>query len=1156
MKSIRKNIFREISRTKSRFFSILAIMAISTGFFSGIKAASPSMIETGSKYFENNHLMDIRLLSTVGFDDDDIEAISKHSSTVDVMPGYYSDLIMTDGRIDQVVRVYSLPEKTKYNDNTINETILTQGRYPSADNECVVDSYYFKSTECKLGDIITFTDKATDTLKHKEYKIVGAVSTPLYITYQRGNTNVGSGSIELFIMVSGDEFKSERYTDVYLTTRASQNVDSFFTDEYKEKIDKEKEEYEELSKERIKIFNETTYTDSKNQLADAQKSYNEKKSETEKKLTDAEKKLHDGERELQEKLLEGEQKLADGEKELEKGKKELEKAQTDYIAGIEEAKKKLTDAQTALAQGKSEYTNAKHTYDLEMEKAQSQLDSAKTEYNTQYTIFYGSTKPQAETKLSLLKTGTDLCNRGIEETEKSIKKIEESVSFEGDAATEIQNLKSKLEEYKIKLAEYQKQYDDGMAQLADGEVQLNQAKEKLDAAQLEFLTKKTEASDQLNNAQLQLDEAQAKLDNGKLEYETAMTTGSLQLQAAQSKVTQSEQELKTGREELENQKAAGITLLKESREKLATGKADAKSGLSDAEKKLSDAQKKIEMLDNAKWIISDRRDTTGYSGFTEDADRVDNVSTVFPVFFLLVAALVSLTTMSRMVEERRTEIGTLKALGYSNISIAAKYFIYAALASIIGSIIGGVIGVATLPFIILDTYSIMYILPKTVLVIPWQSFLFSAGTGMLCTCTVAVINCLGELVLNPATLMRPKAPRPGKRILLEYITPVWSRMNFTSKVTARNLFRYKARFFMTVIGVAGCTALIIGGLGLKDSIGNVADLQFNQITKYDEVFALTDSSTAENSAYILSEFHSDDRFSEVSLMDTEWLDITYNGDKKISVRLLAGENLKQFEKMFVLRDRITKEKIDLSNDGIVINERLADVTGKKVGDNLSFTMNNNDYSAKITALTENYAGNYVYITPEFYNIMTGKEITYNTIFTQLSDSDSIDEHQLANEYMKKDEIITVSLIKEQVEAIVSTLDSLNVIVFVLVFCAGLLAVVVLYNLTNINIAERVREIATIKVLGFYDMETANYIYRENTVLTIIGALVGLPLGMVFVSFIVQEIQMDMVMFPKNVYPLSFIIGFALTILFSLLVNFIMFFKMKKISMVESLKSIE
>ncbi len=1231
-RSLRKNVIREIKNTKSRFISILAIIALSTGFFTGVKTSSPSMMETGSRYFKEQNLMDLRLISTIGFDDDDIKAIKNEESTVDVMPSYMSDLIISHNNIDSVVRVHALPEITNTNKKPINQPIIVEGKLPAKSGECVIDSYFYKANGYKIGSVIKFNEtvqgnKTTDIIKNLEYKIVGVVDDPLYLTYQRGNTTVGDGSISFYIMIPPEDFVSERYTAVYVTTTASSAGLSPFSEEYENTIEKQTKEYEKLSKERIKVFNETTLADAETELSDAKKEYNDKKNESEKEIADGAKELHNGEAELSEKLTEAEKKLEDGEKELEQGKTELADGQKKYNDGITEAKNKLTDAQNQYATGKEAYTKAKLEYDTKIDEAQAELDSAQSEYDKQYSVFYGSTKPRAETMMTLIKAAMNIGNDTITELENIINELEQRYDIDIETKQTLENIIKNLNDYKTKidgyselsntleindltvlsdllkyyinfcntaisdieelitklegvfdieysminkltqindklktnyssLKEYSEQLDEASKQLADGEKQLTDAGKKLDDATNQFQTSKAEGAQKLSEAQIQLDYAESQLDIGRIEYENAMTSGLLELQAAQTEISQAEKQLELGKQELETQKAEGMKKLKEAREKLASGKSEAAFALSEAEKKLKDAQDAIDALNDAKWYVYDRDENPGYSGLEEDALRVDYVAAVFPVFFLLVAALVCLTTMTRMVEERRTEIGTLKALGYSNISIASKYFIYAALAAVSGSIVGAAAGLSTLPFIIIDTYSMMYILPDTILKIPWESFAFSAGTGILCTCIVAIIACCSELKLRPAALMRPKAPKPGKRILLEHIPFLWKHMNFTSKVTARNLFRYKARFLMTVIGVAGCTALILAGLGLKDSITVIGDIQFGEISLYDQVYALSESGTADEKAYLISQFHNDKRFSDILLVSQHSTSIEFGKKQKINFNLIIAENDKTFEKMFILRDRNNHKKIDLNDNSVVINERLAEVIGAKVGDKISFSVDEKTYSSVVSALTENYAGNYMYMTPKLYNKLSGKETEYNVVYTQVEESYKNDGREIANDWMKNDDIVTVSLISEQVDNILSTLDSLNVIVLVLIVCAGLLAVVVLYNLTNINISEREREIATIKVLGFYNMETANYIYRENMILTLVGAIVGLPLGTLLSSFVIMAIQMDMVMFPQQVKLISYIIAFLLTLAFSLLVNFVMYFKMKRISMVESLKSIE
>ena len=1165
MNALVKNLFREILKTKSRFISILAIIGISTGFFTGVKAASPSMIHTGTEYFREKNLMDIRLLSTVGFDDDDIRCIKELECTEDVMPGYYSDLITNKDMVDIVVKVYSMPALTDTNEQLINDTILTQGRMPQRSGECVIEDYFFGISDYKLGDKIVFISQTngsptSDIIKTLEYTIVGVVNSPLHVTYQRGNTNIGDGTVRFFIMIPPEDFCFERYTNVYVTTKGSSGLFPY-SEDYKDLISSQKKSYEDLSYEWIRHFNDTTLSDAKNEFENAKKEFQDQKQKTLKELADGEKELADGEKELSQKLAEAEDQLAEAEEELVHGRNELEKGRLDYQTGMELAAKKLADARTQLAEGQEKYTRAKAEYDSGIAQGQIKLEAAERDYNTQYILFYGTTKPQAETKLGILKSAITLCQEAMDKLNEKINEIsssaDELLDPDNPVSNKLSELTDQLDEYQEKINDYQLQYDDGISQLSEGEKQLEEAGQKLKSAREEFESQKNDGMLRLSEAKIELDNAQSQLENGKIEYENAMSSGLLKLQEAQEKLSDGEKQLQSGKAELEQKRSEGMLKLKQAREKLADGRAEADFKLSEAENELSDAEDKISQIENAKWYCYTRSDNPGYDGLEEDAQRVDNVAQVFPVFFLLVAALVCLTTMSRMVEERRTEIGTLKALGYSDTAIVSKYFVYAALASVLGSLIGCLFGVATLPFIILDTYKIMYSLPPTQLIIPWDSFFFSAGTGMLCTCLVAAFTCIKELMIRPAMLMRPKAPKPGKRILLEYITPLWKRFNFISKVTARNLFRYKSRFLMTVVGVSGCTALIVGAMGLQDSITVIADRQFKEISVYDEIYALSESETADKKAKLMADFHADPSFSETLLTSQQWTTVSYHsGSESIDLRIIIGENQQQFKKIFTLRDRLTHRPITLDDSGIVINERLSQVTGINAGDDITFKINDEKVTAKVTDITENYAGNYIYMTPSLYKSLSGKEAEYNLVYAQLSEQGQKNESELLNKWISRDDILTISVLQDQLNGILGTLDSLNVIVLVIILCAGLLAVVVLYNLTNINIAERVREIATIKVLGFYDLETANYIYRENIILTLTGAMLGIPLGTIFASFINMSIQMDMVMFPHQIDLSSYLTGVLLTLAFSMFVNFIMYFKMNKISMVESLKSID
>lgn len=1160
--ALRKNILREIFGSKSRFIAIFAIIGISVGFFSGLKSSGPSMITTSLQYFSDTHLMDIQLLSTVGFDDDDIQELSEIDFVDDVMPAYSSDLIITQNNIDSVVKVMSVPQKTETNKNLLNEPILKEGRLPKNEGECAIESYFLKMSGYKLGDTITFNPSVegkdtTSFVKHLEQKIVGIVDSPMYLTYLRGNSTIGDGTVAFYMLVPPEEFAVERYTIVYIRTNASDGRVYELGDEYKDIIKEQKEKIEEISSGCISRFEATTLSDAKKKLKEARNEYEEKKSDALKEISDGEKKLAEGIREFYDKTGEAGKKLIDGEKELAESKEKLEQGQKDYKEGIEEAKKKLTDAQDKYNEGLKQYNEGKLEYDTQIDEAEKKLQSAQNEYDIQYQIFYSSTKPQAETKLTLLKEASDLLMSLLNKAEDRLNELRKSEILSDDIKKEISELKKKISEYKKKTEEYQEQYNEGTKKLAEGEEQLRKGKEQLDSAKEELSRKKAEGAAKLSDAKIQLDSAEGQLANGKLEYETVLTTGMLELQAAQTKISEGERQLEEGKKELEEGEKEALLKMKSGREELLKGKYEAHVQLGDAEKKLRDAEEQLSALENAKWYVNDRDYNPGYSGLSEDADRVDNVAKVFPVFFLLIAGLVCFTTMTRMVEEHRTETGTLKALGYSNLAIAMKYIIYSGAAAILGSLAGGAAGLFTLPYIIVGTYGIMYTIPPTILTISWSSYLLASLTGIVCICLVSLFACYKDLKLTPATLMRPKSPKPGKRILLEYIKPLWNHMNFTSKVTARNLFRYKARFFMTVVGVAGCTALMVAAMGLRDSVTDIADKQFNGLTRYDQIYSLAESGTSKEKEYLMSLFHADESFENTLLGDMIWADISgENGGKTLPIRFVIGEDKEQFGKMFILRDRVTREKVPLTDDGIVVTERIGEVFDLKAGDNVIITIDEEKYKCRVSGFTENYAGSLGYMTPEYYSSMTGSEAKYNVVLTKLAEDSRDDERDIANRYMKSDDIITVTSMTEQVNTMLDMMGSLDFIILVMMFCSGLLAVVVLYNLTNINIAERVREIATIKVLGFYSLETANFIYREGIVLTVIGGLAGLGLGNVFATFIVESIQMDNVMFPKEVSFWSYIIAFAMTIVFSLIVNFMMYFKMRKISMVESLKSIE
>ncbi|QIL46938.1 FtsX-like permease family protein [Vagococcus coleopterorum] len=584
-----------------------------------------------------------------------------------------------------------------------------------------------------------------------------------------------------------------------------------------------------------------------------------------------------------------------------------------------------------------------------------------------------------------------------------------------------------------------------------------------------------------------------------------------------------------------------------------------KADLEQAEKSLIDQEKGLAKLaDSDVYYYLTRDDSPGYTEYQENAKRLSSIATVFPVFFFLIAALVCLTTMTRMVDEKRGEIGTLKALGYSNFDISLKYIIYAILASLIGSGLGLLIGYHVFPKIIIDAYGNLYNTPSAEVSYYWSYTLQSVIVALLCTVLSALVVLRYDLFSSPATLMRPKAPKAGKRIWLERLPFIWKGLNFNQKVTARNLFRYKQRMFMTVFGIAGCMALMITGFGIKDSISDVVDLQFNKIWHYQGVVAFdseADQSADEDYQAALDKLPKASKTLSVAQSN---FDVSVKGKAPQAVTLNTPEQLEGLSDFILFNDRQSGKKYQLTDDGAVINEKLAKLFDLKVGDDLPLKDNNGVIkTAKIAAVVENYAMHFAYVTPTYYEEVFGEKPTPNSQLLLLKDKPSEEEEErISEELMATDKVINVTFLSETSRAMDDTISSLNVVVWVLIISAALLAFIVLYNLTNINISERIRELSTIKVLGFYNREVTMYVYRENNILTVLGIIVGCFIGKFLHGFVLATAEVDMLMFSPTIHGVSYVYAAILTVFFSLVVMFFMHRKLKKVDMIEALKSNE
>ena len=670
---------------------------------------------------------------------------------------------------------------------------------------------------------------------------------------------------------------------------------------------------------------------------------------------------------------------------------------------------------------------------------------------------------------------------------------------------------------------------------------LKKARDELEKGKKEYAKQKSDTEKKLAKAKKEIDESEAALSAQAALAETAYAA-----QADYGNANQLLAQLEAGKAEYEKNK-------KEADKKLA----EAEKKLKDGEKELKKTEKKLNSMSKSVWYVLNRDDNPGYDTFTQNADRLDAVASVFPLFFLLVAILVCVTTMTRLIEEKRTEIATFKALGYGNASIIAKFVIYSLIAGVTGSVIGTAIGVATLPFIIYNAYKIMYYIGDITLVLNVPIILMGILAAILCTTAVSIIVCAKSLRLKPAQAMRPKAPKPGKRILLERITPLWKHMSFTAKLTARNLFRYKARLCMTVIGVAGCTALIVAAFGLLNSFDPLTEVQFGEVFHYDAVVVPKDGGSEKQLDYLVKKAEKDEDVKRAMLCMQEEITIDAHG-KHYSAPLTINvfSDTAHFDEIVHLQERESKNPLTLDDSGVMINEKYAATNKLKVGDTVKIKGKIGTAEAKIAGIYEQYINNYLYMTPKLYHELFKKQPVYNMLCVSLDEAKGDRADNFSSQMLSDNRIVAVTFMAEKITEFKNMLNSLNMVVLVMIVCAAALAFVVLYNLTNINIAERVREIATFKVLGFYNRETSSFIYKENIILTLMGIAVGLGLGILLTGFIVRTVEIDNVMFGREIYLTSYLYAAGLTMLFSLLVNGVMSFKIKAVNMVESLKSVE
>lgn len=1195
-KALKKDFYMEIRKSMGRFLSIFFIVAIGCAFFAGIRSSEPDMRYSGDAYFDRKNLMDLQVISTMGLTDEDVEAIEKLDGIEKAEAGYSVDALCTEGDNQIVMHVMSLLP-------SMNQVQVENGRLPEKSDECVVDADFLSKSTLKIGDRVTLssgTDKpVTDSLKGDTFTIVGSVSSPCYIGFQRGSTTIGSGNISAFLCVPEESFCMEVYTEIYAQVKGAEKLTAF-TDQYDQRIDSVMKEVEAIKEEREKARYDEIVTEASEKLADA-----------EKEITDAEAELEQGKAEAQEKLTAAREKLENAQKELEQAKKELASSQAKIASSkeeLEQAQKELNESSGKIAAGEKELNEksiALATLKEQKDTLQGQLaalEQQKEELSGQKTTLEAQKRTLQEGQKNLLDTQAvlqqqisrlkaekeDLNAEGIrlsEEKETLQKEYEELKSqYEASGDTEIlkqvEAKKAQLDEVNAKIAENSAKIEQNKTLLETVESQMDPLEEKL--VQMKNGLEQTEtALEKISAGLSEIEAGQEQMQTGLTQMESYISSGEFQLQAAREQLESGKNQILSGQRQIEDarkriadgeeQIQAGIKQIQDGETGLADGWieyqdgerqanaeiADGEAQIADAKVQLADAKKEIEQIEKPTWYIYDRSHLPEYSGYGDNADRMKAIGEVFPLIFFLVAALISLTTMTRMVEEERTLIGTLKALGYSKKSIAAKYLGYAVLATLTGGIFGVMIGEKILPYIIITAYKIMYRhLPDVE--IPYNLYygVLACVAALLCTVAATIFSCMKELKEQAAELMRPPAPKQGKRVFLEYIPFLWKRLNFTWKSTVRNLMRYKKRFFMTIFGIGGCMGLMLVGFGLKDSISSIVPLQYEDIQLYDGNVILQSDVTMQEKQEVYEALEKNSQVVATAEDLLQKITIEHDGVSK-EVYLNVPENVEKFSDFVVLQDRTTKEKYQLTDKGAVLTEKMAKELGVSAGDTVTIKEENEkERTVKISQICENYMSHYLYMTPAVYKAAYGKEPKYNSIYYRTEGRTTKEAELVGEAALKLDGALSVSYTTELRQQVDDMLQSLDIVIVVLIISAGMLAFVVLYNLNNINITERKRELATLKVLGFYDKEVTEYVYRENILLTLIGSVFGMLLGKILHRFIIVTVEIDSVMFGRNINTISFVYAFLLTVVFSLFVNGVMYFKLKKINMVESLKSVE
>ena len=1122
-----KDIIREIKNTKSRFLSIFGIILIGVTFFSGIVQTSPDMKNTADLYFDEYNLMDYTIYSTLGITKDDINQLRNIDNIDGVYPGYSDETYSICKDEKHVTKVYSYNLKN-INDNSddyINKFILKEGRLPKNDHEVLVIINQNESNNLKIKDVIRFE---SDNIVEKDYEIVGLVYTPYYLSNEYNSTNNGLGLIENIIYIDESNFNYDIYTEVYLTASNSKKYNSF-ENEYFEYLKPITNNIEILGNKRSQLRQDEIILKATSELNIAKNKY------------------QDG-------LLTFKNEIKDAEAKLDKANDTIILGEAEIIANKAILESEIQQANIEIKNGEDELKKLDSKY--------KELVSENLIINKDIILQIDtltSKKMALETKINVLKPNADIINNSIKSKQQDIETNLLSINNNLLTITKNKTRIKEIDDYLLAngtdtiLENEKKQLELENTTLENNNIGLKNTNDNLlteinllnnDSDYIEYNNKNNELTTityQINilnksmetttkierELKIQLDKANQKLIDGKSQLIEKEELAKIKLQEAQQAIVDSKEVYAKSIKDLEIKRN------------------DGQKQLDNTLHEIKKAEYDISLLDNAKWIVLDRNSHYSYRDYLSTTQRMQAIAKVFPIFFFVIAALVCLTTMTRLVDERRLQIGTMKALGYSNYIIILKYVFYAASASVLGAIFGLLIGMSLFPLVLYRCWNLMYNLPN---IIYHDPSILLIITSILISCIVTIIAtiivCLRTLDETPSALARLKAPKHGKKIMLERIDFIWKRLSFTFKVTFRNILRYKTKMLMTIIGIAGCTALLTAGFGIQDAISDIATIQYEDIVKHDGYINITEDININNQLNDIN-----------SITDYTYLSTYVTNIENNDININIITNIEDFNKFYSLHSRVDKKELLIDNKGIYVSEQLASNLNITSGDHINL-INNYGVSkeVKINGIFENYIYHNIFMTSYYYNDIFEDSINNNTVLFKLNNLDNLNSIQ--KQILILDDVNNVTFYNTFIVTFLDMINSISIIVVILVISAGLLSLIVLYNLTVVNISERIREIATLKVLGFNDQEVKKYIFLENIILSFVGCFIGLFIGKYLHLIIMIVVELDNIMFGRNIDLSSYLIAFIITIVFTLISNLLMSKMLVNVKMVESLKSIE